>query len=146
MLLTDKAEEQKDRSNRALTGQLPADADEIARLAAAASASKAPITPSVQTTSTSTSSMSDTPATTTTSSRSALPPAAIPSDKQSQSQSGKWARPSRVSQALFETDKAMGDEEGGAGAGGRVKPMKVSEFGRRLERAERLQKEEEQAK
>lgn len=147
LLLTNKAEQQKDARTRALTGQVPVDPEEgsvpvtrVADVSVPDAAAAAPATAG-------TSSATRRNTAGSSSSSSALPPAApaVTSHEGSSSgsgASGRYARPSRVSQALAETDRLLDDE--GRATGGRIRPMKVSEFQKRLGRAEQLQKEEDE--
>ena len=119
--LTNKPQQVRDRRQQVLTNQLPPDPDSIVDTSPASNLIKPK---------------------TTSSSKLATTSLQTQSQSQEVSSSGapehnRFDRGPRISQAMQQTEKAL---EGGEGA---VKPRRVSEFGKRLEEAERLQRESE---
>jgi hypothetical protein len=120
--LTNKPQQVRDRRQQVLTNQLPPDPDSIISaapesglIAGKTTSSKELATSSLQT--------------------HGIGQGEPASPSTSKSESNRFERAPRISQTMQQTEKAL---EGGEGA---VKPRRVSEFGKRLEEAERLQRE-----
>ncbi|KAJ9091861.1 hypothetical protein QFC21_007059 [Naganishia friedmannii] len=118
LMLTSKADDLKESQRRTALGQLPPSVDLVPSKHTSDSELPAP---SIQTSSI---------ATTT-------PHATSVDEAITMTGKGRFARPMRVSQALEETEKLPGAHRA---------PIKVSEFARRLERAEVLEGEAEKAR
>jgi hypothetical protein len=116
--LTNKPQQIADSRTRALTNQLPVDPDSIISSSQSPVATTLPVEKRT----------SDT----------VLPAAGAQTTASSNSDYSR----TRVSQAMRQTDKALSGENGSGQPGGSGEKVKrISEFGKRLEEAERLERE-----
>jgi 5-deoxy-D-glucuronate isomerase len=129
LMLTSKADDLKESQRRTALGELPPSVDFVPSGSSAAGKRTSDINlaaPSIQTSSSPT-----------TSSTSTAAAAGASDETTAMTGKGRFARPMRVSQALEETEKLPGAHRA---------PIKVSEFAKRLERAEMLEGEAEKAR
>lgn len=126
-MLTSKADDLKESQRRTALGQLPPSVDLVPASTAKHTSDSKLSAPSIQT-----SSSSSSPSPTTTSAGDDATTTTT-----TMTGNGRFARPMRVSQALEETEKLPGAHRA---------PIKVSEFAKRLERAEVLEGEAERAR
>ncbi|KAI5449219.1 Respiratory supercomplex factor 1, mitochondrial [Naganishia albida] len=117
LLLTNKADQLKESQRRTALGELPTSADDLIKHTMASVATEAPLTEK-------------------TTSDSALVAPSVqttdPTGTATATAKGRFARPPRMSQALEETERLPGVQHA---------PVKVSDFARRLEQAEKLEGE-----